>query len=707
MKEQWGLTIKPALLLNMAKLPQKELLQVSEKINLLTQDPRPDAKVKKHLTHLPGRPYRIRSGKYRIFYTFNQQLVSIYKIDERDEDTYNDSTMPEPLPGADVLVGLDAIAIAPGNAQLDWERIFSQPAQVQRKPLPEPITVELLKRIHISERYHARLLCIPDGDSILEWSGVSDDALITLYDYMYDPSFIEVMHQKDLMVNEVKDLLRYHEGELLTFLLKLSPEQQRFATWSLSAQGPTLVKGGPGTGKSTVALYRIKSLLDQLLMQGYSTPHILFTTYTKALITSSRQLLEQLLGENARYVRVETADSIAGSILYQSGQHKGFTILDKQQDLCQLLKRTIAGTPFEGNSLQRQAQQQAVEKISIDYLLQELQSVIVARHITTLEEYLKTPRNGRKLRLNAMQRRAIWLVYTRWCIVLAQDGYETWQQRRVRAEVVSAQSSLAQFFDAVVIDEAQDLDPSAMRMLITLSKAPNRIFITADANQSIYGSNFSWSDVHSSLKFSGRTSILHANYRSTYEIGEAAQSYLASGILEDEVSQRQYTNNGPLPDARSVANSDHEGQLITSYFKKACRNLRLTISSCAVLCPTEKAGRTLANAISTQGIEATYMSSHDFDLKRSGVKVITLKAAKGLEFPIIAVAGFTISSNYPNITATANSEEITEALQKERRTMFVGMTRAMRALLVILPHAHQNQLLQGFDAEYWNFSRPI
>lgn len=132
MKEQWGLTIKPALLLNMAKLPQKELLQVSEKINLLTQDPRPDAKVKKHLTHLPGRPYRIRSGKYRIFYTFNQQLVSIYKIDERDEDTYNDSTMPEPPPGDDVMVSLDAIApgadIAPGNAQPDWERIFSQPA---------------------------------------------------------------------------------------------------------------------------------------------------------------------------------------------------------------------------------------------------------------------------------------------------------------------------------------------------------------------------------------------------------------------------------------------------------------------------------------------------------------------------------------------------------------------------------------------------
>jgi len=55
------------------------------------------------------------------------------------------------------------------------------------------------------------------------------------------------------------------EGELLTFLLKLSPEQEKYARWSPQVTGPTLVKGGPGTGKSTVALYRIRSLLEQLL----------------------------------------------------------------------------------------------------------------------------------------------------------------------------------------------------------------------------------------------------------------------------------------------------------------------------------------------------------------------------------------------------------------------------------------------------------
>ena len=33
-------------------------------------------------------------------------------------------------------------------------------------------------------------------------------------------------------------------------------------------------------------------------------------------------------------------------------------------------------------------------------------------------------------------------------------------------------------------------------MLVGLCRAPDRLFVTADANQSIYGSGFRWTDVH-------------------------------------------------------------------------------------------------------------------------------------------------------------------------------------------------------------------
>jgi superfamily I DNA/RNA helicase len=100
------------------------------------------------------------------------------------------------------------------------------------------------------------------------------------------------------------------------------------------------------------------------------------------------------------------------------------------------------------------------------------------------------------------------------------------------------------------------------------------------------------------------------------------------------------------------------------------------------------------------------MAGRELNLSRSGVKVLTLKSSKGLEFPIVALAGFTIS-NYPNIPLDATVEETEELLACERRTIFVGMTRAMRALLVVIPHETDTPLLQGFDATYWNFTRNI
>ena len=52
-------------------------------------------------------------------------------------------------------------------------------------------------------------------------------------------------------------------------------------------------------------------------------------------------------------------------------------------------------------------------------------------------------------------------------------------------------------------------------MLIQLCVSPNRLFITADADQAVYGSGFNWHDVHADLRFQDRTAIVRTNYRST------------------------------------------------------------------------------------------------------------------------------------------------------------------------------------------------
>jgi superfamily I DNA/RNA helicase/mRNA-degrading endonuclease RelE of RelBE toxin-antitoxin system len=695
MPTQWLITQKPDFIQALAGLPGKEIHQVIEKINLLAQDPTPDAKVKKQLKYLNGRLHRLRSGDYRIFYTFEQPYISMLALRRRDDDTYDEDLDVEFLRGLDPELDAELHTLP---TQSDWEKWLA-PKAPEKHRLPEPITTELLTNLRIPKQCHARLMPIQTQEDLLDCPGMLDDYLLKINEYMFERPLVEVLEQPDYHLFDANDLLRYKEGELLGFLLKLSPEQERYVTWGMKGTGPTLLKGGPGTGKSTIALYRVRSLVQELRKQGRDDFCILFTTYTNALVKSSEQLLQQLLGDDMRYVEVQTADKIVMKIL---GRLRVFPKFIDGGQLTNLIRLAVQQTTFEGNALQQQAQRQAIERMSAEYLHQEITQVIIARQIHTLQRYLAEPRAGRKVRFTPLHRQAVWSVYETLKHMLEQRGEETWEQARAKAESFLAGGMVTLKYDAIVIDETQDLDPSALRLLLHLCDQPHHIFLTADANQSIYGSGFNWTDVHERLKFQGRTSVLRVNYRSTREIGEAAQSYLASGLLDSEQIERHYVHSGPVPAVRGVHSGGNEVQLLARFLPAAAREFRFGTSACAVLCPTAKAGKAIAAELTQRGQEAIFMSGQELDLSLSGIKVLTLKSAKGLEFPVVALAGFNNAGWFTNVPSSIADEEREEFLSVDRRTMFVGMTRAMRALLVIVPQSAKSPLMEGFDEAYWN-----
>ena len=165
----------------------------------------------------------------------------------------------------------------------------------------------------------AALLKCKTEDDLLN-ADVPLEICTRVVDVIFPRDYEQVAEQQpDLVTGDVDNLLRYKEGSLLGFLLRLSPAQEKYVTWGLSATGPTLLKGGPGTGKSTVALYRAREFVRALRRAGNPFPRILFTTYTNALVTYSQQLLSELLGEDAACVEVQTADELAMSIVGKSG----------------------------------------------------------------------------------------------------------------------------------------------------------------------------------------------------------------------------------------------------------------------------------------------------------------------------------------------------------------------------------------------------
>ncbi|MEI2577290.1 UvrD-helicase domain-containing protein [Scytonema sp. PRP1] len=684
---------KPTFTNQLLAIPKERVIQILEKIEVLRDDPKPHGKLKKKLHGYKGDIYRLRSGDFRIIYTYGDGWVALLGVDARKDIYKGDKLIAEETE-------VNVAAFANLENLLAPEKVLppeSKPSQVETL-LPVGLTEELLDRLFIPKTCFPTLLACRTFDDLLE-AAVPGAVRDRLFDCITAPNFDQVLNQPSFVTGSPDELLRFKEGDLLGFLLKLNPEQERFVTWAINATGPTLLKGGPGTGKSTVALYRTREILKQLQANGVSQPRILFTTYTNALVTFSEQLLQQLLRKDARFVEVKTADALLSSISHATEQFQ----IAQTNELSKLLRQAIpqAITALEGNVLQQQAQRLILQRLQPEYLLEELTDVIDARGIETLADYQETTRTGRNISLNKSQRQAIWTLRLHFNQLLKDQGIATWAQMRLYALDRLHTMPDPPVYDAVVVDEAQDLSPVVLRFLVGLCREPNRLFITADANQSIYGNSFRWSEVHHSLKFVGRTGILRMNHRTTQEVGEAAQSYLQEGILDEDNIERLYIHTGPLPVVRAVADRPSEGDLLAQFCRTAAREFRLGIGACAILTPTEKSGKNIVGQLNYLGVEATFMTSRELNLNCKGIKVLPLKAAKGLEFPIVAIAGF-LHSPFSAVTKKLSDEEIAEMLARERRTLFVGMTRAMRALMVLVPAHQPGSLLQDFDPQFWN-----
>ena len=89
---------------------------------------------------------------------------------------------------------------------------------------------------------------------------------------------------------------RFFDGELEGWRIWLHPDQRKFAYKDYN--GPAMVRGGAGTGKTVVAMHRAKYLADQLTVDPQNEGQkILITTYTTTLAKDIENNLKTLCPE--------------------------------------------------------------------------------------------------------------------------------------------------------------------------------------------------------------------------------------------------------------------------------------------------------------------------------------------------------------------------------------------------------------------------
>lgn len=244
-------TQRPSFHGDLLKIPKDRRPQVLVKFQLPNEDPHADGCPKKKKLEDWDGAYRVSSGTGRIFCTFDETHVSLSKLAKRDEGTYDD------LLEAEMLRAPDPEASGRSHVgQPNFEGVFAPPIEESRS-LPQPVTGDIQPRLWALD---VHLIEIETEDE-LGCPRVPDEYLLQLYEHTFFNPLEAPFEDPELIAESADELFRFAEGDLPGRLFRLSPGQEKLDSWTFDASGPTRAKGGLGTGRSTVALYRVREML--------------------------------------------------------------------------------------------------------------------------------------------------------------------------------------------------------------------------------------------------------------------------------------------------------------------------------------------------------------------------------------------------------------------------------------------------------------
>jgi hypothetical protein len=293
----------------------------------------------------------------------------------------------------------------------------------------------------------------------------------------------------------------------------------------------------------------------------------------------------------------------------------------------------------------------------------------------------------RARRLARVDKRVLVTTYVRnlYQADLAEQGLADFNDILLTAYDVASQHPDRPLFDAVIIDEAQDLTETAVRLLAALIDldAPDCLLLVGDGQQSIYPGGFHLASAGIDVR--GRAHVLTRNYRNTGEIYRLAAEVVdgrpfddGAETLETSRGQVELACTGPAPVTVAAAAVDEHDLALAAAIEAAVA-AGTGPGDLAVLVPTSAQVTHYTEQIAGLGLPTQPLAEYD-GVPTPLVKVGTYQRAKGLEFKRVFVPRLDPDGLREARGRGEDDASYGERIDLLRRQLFVAMTRARDAL---------------------------
>lgn len=321
-----------------------------------------------------------------------------------------------------------------------------------------------------------------------------------------------------------------------------------------TVKGPVLCLAGPGSGKTTSMVYRIKYMIEK----AHITPaHILVITFTRASAREMQERFYQITNGSVRGCTFGTFHSVFFSILKTAYGYTADNILPEEQkynmirDIIRNMELEYEDEEEMVSSLIGEISMMKGELIDLSHFYSSCVGEEVFRDIC--RQY-----DARKNRMNKLDFDDM-MIYC----------YELLCQRM---DILNA---LQQKYRYILVDEFQDINKIQYEITKLLALPQNHLFIVGDDDQSIYGFRGSKPEImlHFKEEYPDATEILlDTNYRCSKNITEGSLQLIQNNRVrfpKKIVSSSEYVEPIKIHHVKNIKEENsHVLQEILQYKKE-------------------------------------------------------------------------------------------------------------------------------------------